>query len=101
MDRMSLLREFIALFVGLFPGVVGLGDYKSLFVHLKTKWTLTEASLARRFVGIEQPSSSGVLDSVYGLLGQGDPADKLIEVASDMTPMLRLFQSGSFDQCDV
>ena len=66
-------------------------DCESLFTVLGNEKTIAEKYLARRLLGIQQ-----ALDNVYLLPGPENAADGPNEVESDMAPLLRLLQSGSF-----
>ena len=95
-DHIAPIREFVAPFVGLPPGMVGLEDCESLFNHLRTKKMVTEKYLVRHFLSIQQSLEAKELDNVYWLSGTENPADGMTKEKSEMFPMLTLSESGEF-----
>ena len=57
---------------------------------------ISEESLVRHFLSIQQAWGEGDLENAHWLPGTGEPADGLTRVRSDMVPPLRLLESGRF-----
>ena len=76
--------------------MVGLEDCESLFTRIKTKKMIPEKYLERHFLSIQQALGAGDLENAYWLPGTENPADGLTKVRSDVVPLLRLLESGSF-----
>ena len=97
LDHMSMLREFYGHFAGMSPGLVGLEDWGSLFTHLKNSKMIAEKLLARHFLSIQQALEEQELDNVYWIPGRENPADGLTKLHSEILPLLRLLESGSYN----
>ena len=94
---MSMLREFYGHFVDVYPGMVGLEDCESLFAHLRRKKMTTEKSLGRQLLAIQQAIEMKELGNVYWIPGLENPAGGLTRLKSDLVPLLRLIESGSYN----
>ena len=53
-EHMSLLRDFFAPSDGLGPGMVGLKNCESPFIHLKTQETIAEGYSVRHFLSTQR-----------------------------------------------
>ena len=97
LDHMSMLREFYGHFAGMSLGLVGLEDCESLFTHLKNSKMITEKFSVRHFLSIQQALEEQELDNVYWIPGRENPADGLTKLHSEILPLLRLLESGSYN----
>ena len=97
LDYMSMLRGFYGHFADVYPGMVGLEDCESLFAHLRRKKMTTEKSLGRQLLAIQQAIEMKELGNVYWIPGLENPAGGLTRLKSDLVPLLRLIESGSYN----
>ena len=97
LGNVSMLREFYGYFWDLGPGMVGFEDCESLFTHLKKKKVVSEKFLVRDFLAIQQAIEVKELDNVVWLPGLGNAADGLAKIKSDLVPLLRPLESGSYN----
>ena len=97
LDHMSMLREFYGHFAGSKPGMIGLEDCESLFTHLKKSKIITEKFLVRHFLSIQQAIEERELDNVFWIPGKENPADGLTKMHSEILPLLRLLESGTYN----
>ena len=97
LDHMSMLREFYGHFAGSKPGMIGLEDCESLFTHLKKSKSITEKFLVRHFMSIQQALEDHELDNVFRIPGEENPADGLTKMHSEILPLLRLLESGTYN----
>ena len=93
---LTLLRELVAPFMDLSPGAVWLEDCEGLSAHLRNEEAVAETRLARHFLGIRQALGRKDLDNVFRLPGTGNPAGGPADVKSDMVPLFRMLQLGTF-----
>ena len=94
--HMSVLREYYGQFTDVYPGMAGLEDRESLPAHNKRGKLLAENFLARHFLAIQQAIEIQELDNVYWIPGRENPAAGLTKLRSEMLPLLRLMESGSY-----
>ena len=92
-----MLREFYGHFAGSKPGMIGLEDCESLFTHLKKSEITTEKFLVRHFLSIQQALEERELDNVFWIPGKENPADGLTKMHSEILPLLRLLESGTYN----
>ena len=92
-----MIREFFGHFVDLNPGMVGLEGCESLSTHSKKKKMIAEKFSARRFLAIQQATEIQRLDNAYWIPGRENPADGLTKLRSDLLPLLRLIESGTYN----
>ena len=97
LDHMSMLSEFYGHFAASFSGMVGLEDCESLFTHLKKKKVIAERFMARHFLATQQAIEIQELDNAYWIPGKENPADGLAELHSEILPLLRLMESGTYN----
>ena len=95
LDHMSMLREFYGHFAGPKPGMIGLEDCESLFTHLKKSKSITEKFLVRHFASIQQALEEKELNNVFWIPGKENTDDALTKLHSEISPLLRLLQSGA------
>ena len=97
LGHMSTLREFYGNFAGSKPGMIGLEDCESLFTHLKKSKSITEKFLVRHFMSIQQALEEHELNNVFWIPGKENPADGLTKMHSEIPPLLRLLESGTYN----
>ena len=93
---MSTLREFYGHFAGSNPGLIRLEDCESVLTHLKKGETVTGRFLARHFTSIQQALEEKELNNVFWIPGKENPADGLTKMRSEILPLLRLLESGTY-----
>ena len=71
-----------------------MADCESLFAHLKKNKLITEKSLVRHFLAIQQAIEIQDLDDVYWVPGTANPADGLAKLHSEILPLLRPMEAG-------
>ena len=97
LDHMSMLRDFFGHFTDLFSGMAGLGDCESLATHLKKDKLITEKFLVRHFLAIQQATELQELENALGILGKMNPADGLTKLHSEVLPLFRLMEAGTYN----
>ena len=97
LDHMSMLREYYGHFAGSKPGMFGLEDCESLFTHLKKSKSITGKFLVRHFMSIQQALEEQELNNVFWIPGKENPADGLTKMRSEILPLLRLLESGTYN----
>ena len=97
LDRMSMLRESYGHFTDLRPGMVGLEDRESLFKHLKKHKLNAEKFLVRHFLATQQAIELQELDNVNWIPGKENAADGLTKLHSEIPPLLRLMEVGTYN----
>ena len=97
LDQMSMLREFRGHFMDLRPGVAGMEDCECLFTHLRKSKLITEKSLARHFLAIQQAMGLQTLGNVYWIPGRENSAGGLTKLHSEILPLLRLMEAGTYN----
>ena len=76
---------------------MGPEDRESLFTHLQKKKMITEEFLVRHFLVIQQAIEIQELDIAYWIPGRANPADGLTEFHSEILPLVRLMESGTYN----
>ena len=93
--HMPLPQEFYDPCADLPTGAIGFEGRDSVFTTLRDKKTIAEKFLARRFLGIQRSPESGELGNAFWIPAAESPDDGIIEVRSDMGPLLRPAESGA------
>ena len=94
--RMSFMSESYGTSADLSPGVIGLEDYGGHPTRQENKRSAAKEYRVRHHLWIQRSLSATALGDVYWLPGLGNPAVGLAKVNSDMAPLLRLLESGTF-----
>ena len=81
--------------------MVGFGDFESLYARLRNEKAIAEKFLVRRFLAIRQAMELKELGNVYRIPGPGNPADELTQLKSDLAPIMRALESGSYNPCTL
>ena len=98
MDNAASWRGSYTPLVNLSPDMAGLKDCESLFTDPETKRMVAEKYSFRHFLPVHQALGRGGLDNVHWPRGPENPADAPTKVKSDLAPLSRLLQTGSFPQ---
>ena len=77
--------------------MAGLGDCESLFARLKENTLITEKLLVRHFLATQQAIEIQELGNVYWIPGKENPAVRLTKLHSEILPLLRLLEAGTFN----
>ena len=97
LEHTPVLREFFAHFLGLPPGMAGPEDCGSLFTHLKSSKMVAEKFLVRHFLSTQQALGEKELDNAHWIPAKENPADDLTKLHSEILPLLRLLESGTYN----
>ncbi len=77
--------------------MIGLEDCESLFTHLKKSKSITEKFLVRHFLSIQRTLEEKELGNVIWIPGKENPAAGLTKLRSEILPLLRLLESGTYN----
>ena len=94
--HMSMLRDFYGQFLACYPGMVGFEICESLFTHIKNAKVIPGRFPPRHFLAEQQATGLKGYDNAYWLPVLGNPAGSLAEKRSDLVPLLRLLESGTY-----
>ena len=91
--RVAIIREFSAAITRPKPGAFASLHCGSLFSHIRARKLGAKKFLTRRFRGI---SGATKLDNVAWIPGTDNPADGPTKVKSEMGPLLRPLEGGTY-----
>ena len=77
--------------------MVGSEDCERPCTHLRKNRLIAEKFPARRLQAIRQATELKEFDNVHWIPRLGNPADGLPKLKSDVVPLLRLIESGSYN----
>ena len=96
LGHMSMIREFVAHFDGLIPGIAGSEGCEGLFTNPKTEKVATEEFSFQHVLAFQQALVLMGLANVYWPPGLGSRNDGLTKTKSDVAPLLHLLESGTY-----
>ena len=76
-------------------GILSDRDLDTPKTNMKSE-SITEKFLARRFLSIQQALEEKELDNAYWIPGKENRADGLTKLRSEISPLLRLLESGAY-----
>ena len=92
-----MLREIYGHFANLYPGMAGLEDCEHLFTHLEQNKMITEKFSARHFLATQKAPAIQESGNVFWIPGRESPAAGLTELHSEVLPLLRFMESGTYN----
>ena len=77
--------------------MAGFEDSESLFTQLRNAKLVAGKFPVRRFLALQQAIELNELDNAYWIPGLGNPADGFTKLKSDLAPLFRLLESGTYN----